>query len=89
MTADGQFYIDDKPYELEPGPAKVSLLLQFAGTSAGEAVLISEDGTEHGNPDESMFVSATSRHLKSSSTYPVHSAISSTSATVFPVFCPS
>lgn len=53
MTADGQFFIDDKPYKLEHSPAKVSSLLRLAGTSASEAVLVSEDGIEHNKPDES------------------------------------
>ena len=52
MTADGQFFIDGKPYKLEHSPAKVSSLLHLAGTSASEAFLVSEDGIEHGNPDE-------------------------------------
>ena len=52
MTADGQFYIDGKPYKLEHSPAKVSSLLHLAGTSASEAFLVSGDGIEHGNPDE-------------------------------------
>ena len=52
MTADGQFFIDGKPYKLEHSPEKVSTLLHLAGTSASEAILVSEDGIEHGNPDE-------------------------------------
>ena len=52
MTVDGQFFIDSKPYKLEHSPVKVSTLLHLAGTSASEAILVSEDGTEHGNPDE-------------------------------------
>ena len=52
MTSDSQFFIDDKPYKLERSPEKVGLLLQLAGTSSKDAVLVSEDGVEHGNPDE-------------------------------------
>lgn len=52
MTADGQFFVDGKPCKLEHGPAKVSTLLQLAGTSASEAILVSADGIEHGDPDE-------------------------------------
>ena len=52
MTVNGQFHIDGKPYELEHSPEKVSALLQLAGTSAKDALLASEDGIEHGNPDE-------------------------------------
>ena len=52
MTADRQFLIDGKPYKLEHSPEKVSTLLHLAGTSASEAILVSEDGIEHGNPDE-------------------------------------
>lgn len=52
MTAHGQFFIDDKPYKLEHSPEKVSTLLHLAGTSVSEAILVSEDGTQHGNPDE-------------------------------------
>lgn len=52
MTAEGQFYIDDKSYPIERSPAKVSRLLHLAGESASGTVLVSEDGTEHGNPDD-------------------------------------
>ena len=52
MTSDSQFFIDDKPYELERSPEKVELLLQLAGTFSKDAVLVSEEGVEHGNPDE-------------------------------------
>ena len=52
MTSDGQFFIDDKPHKFERSPEKVELLLQLAGTSSKDAVLISEDGIEHGNADE-------------------------------------
>ena len=52
MTSDSKFFIDDKPYKFERSPEKVGLLLQLAGTSSKDAVLISEDRVEHGNPDE-------------------------------------
>jgi len=52
MKADGQFYIDDKPYPIERSHAKVSWLLHLAGASGGGVVLVSEDGIEHGNPDD-------------------------------------
>ena len=63
MTTDSQFYIDDKPYRLDRSPAKVSSLLQLAGTSAGEAILVSEDGIEHGNPDELISIAPSGRFL--------------------------
>ncbi len=52
MTTNGQFFIDGKPYKLEQSPEKVSTLLHLAGTSADDAFLVSEDGIEHGDPDE-------------------------------------
>ena len=56
MTSDSQFFIDGKPYKLEHSPEKVSRLLQLAGTSAEKAILVSEDGVEHRDPDELMEV---------------------------------
>lgn len=52
MTAEVQFFVDGKPHELEHSPAKVSTLLHLAGTSATDAILVSEDGIEHGDPNE-------------------------------------
>ena len=52
MIANAQFFIDGKPYKLEHSPEKVSALLHLAGTSTRDAFLVSEDGIEHGNPDE-------------------------------------
>ncbi len=52
MTSDGQFLIDGKPYRLEHSPAKVATLLRLASTSASEAILVSKDGVEHGDPDD-------------------------------------
>ena len=52
MTSDSQFFINGKPYKLEHSPAKVSRLLQLAGTSPEKAILVSEDGVEHRDPDE-------------------------------------
>lgn len=52
MTTNGQFFIDGKPYKLEQSPEKVSALLSLAGTSANDALLVSKDGIEHGDPDE-------------------------------------
>ena len=52
MTSDSQFFIDDKPYPLERSPEKVSELLRLAGTSGDEVFLVTEDGVEHGDPDE-------------------------------------
>ena len=52
MTSDRVFYIDDKPYPLEHSPVKVSTLLHFAGTSSEDALLVSSDGFEYGEPDE-------------------------------------
>ncbi len=61
MTSDNQFFIDDKPYKLEQSPEKVSTLLHLAGTSAADAILVSEDGDEHGNPDELIEIAAGDR----------------------------
>ena len=63
MTTDSQFYIDDKPYRLDRSPAKVSSLLQLAGTSAGEAILVSGNGIEHGSPDEPISIAPGDRFL--------------------------
>ncbi len=52
MTSDSQFFIDGKPYKLEHSLEKVSRLLELAGTSPEKAVLVSEDGVEHRDPDE-------------------------------------
>ena len=52
MMAEGQFFIDGKPFKLERSPQKVSALLRLAGTSASDFLLVSEDGIEHGDPDE-------------------------------------
>ena len=57
MMPEPQFFIDDKPYKLENSPEKVSQLLQLAGTSSDESILISEDGVEHSNPDELIEIS--------------------------------
>ena len=56
MTLDGQFFIDDKPYKIEHSPEKVSTLLHLAGTSTDDAFLVSENGIEHGNPDELIVI---------------------------------
>ena len=45
-------FYDGKPYKLERSPEKISALLHLADTSTREAFLVSEHGTEHGNPDE-------------------------------------
>ena len=58
MTSDSQFFIDGKPYKLEHSLEKVSRLLQLAGTSAEKAILVSEDGVEHRDPDELIEVHA-------------------------------
>ena len=52
MMLEPRYFIDDKPYKLENSPEKVSQLLQLAGTSSKDTILVSEDGVEHGNPDE-------------------------------------
>ena len=52
MIADTNFFIDGKPYKLERNQEKVSALLHLAGTSTRESLLVSDDGIEHGNPDE-------------------------------------
>ena len=52
MTPDTHFFIDGKQYKLERHQEKVSSLLELAGTSVDKAVLVSEDGVEHRDPDE-------------------------------------
>jgi hypothetical protein len=52
MMSSSQFYIDDKPYKLERSPEKVGRLIERAGISSEDVVLVSEDGVEYGNPDE-------------------------------------
>lgn len=52
MTPDDQFFIDGKPYKLEHSQEKVPTLLHLAGASTDDAVLVSEDGIEHGDPGE-------------------------------------
>ena len=47
MTADTEFFIDDKPFPVGKDQRRVSTLLDMAGTSPDEAVLISNDGVEH------------------------------------------
>ena len=47
MTADTEFFIDDKPFPVRGDQERVSTLLGMAGTSPDEAVLISNDGVEH------------------------------------------
>ncbi len=51
MTADTPFFIDGKPHGFER-QLSVSKLLDMAGQSTRAAVLVTEDGTEHENPDE-------------------------------------
>ena len=50
MTSDGHFFVDGKPYQLEHSPVRVSVLLDLVGSSASEAILVSEDGTEYADP---------------------------------------
>ncbi len=50
--ADSRFFINEIACKLERSPVTVSALLHMAGTSTKNALLISDDGTEHGNPDE-------------------------------------
>ena len=57
MKSDSEFFINGKPYKLERSPEKVSWLLQVAGTSVDKDVLVSQDGVEHGNPDELIDIS--------------------------------
>lgn len=63
MTTNGQFFIDGKPYKLERSPEKVSTLLHRAGTSAEDTFLVSEDGTQHGDPNELIDI-APGNHFK-------------------------
>lgn len=57
MKSDGQFYIDGKSFKLERSPEKVSTLLLLVRTSVEVAVLVTDDGVEHGNPDELIDIS--------------------------------
>ena len=52
MTSHDEFFIDGKPFKLESTPLKVAWLLRLVGTSSDDAVLVSGDGIEHGDPDE-------------------------------------
>ena len=52
MTATGEFFTDGKPYRLKRTSETVSDILRMAGTSTRDAFLVTEDGIEHGNPDE-------------------------------------
>lgn len=52
MTAETEFFIDDKPFPVRRDQERVSTLLGMAGTSPDEAVLISNDGVEHGDGGE-------------------------------------
>ncbi|MXX57046.1 MAG: hypothetical protein F4X22_13770 [Gemmatimonadales bacterium] len=52
MTAKDEFFIDGKPFKLEHSPQKVSALLHLVRKSARDFLLVSEDGIEHGDPDE-------------------------------------
>ena len=76
MTSDSQFFIDGKPYKLEHHPEKVSRLLQLAGTSTEKAILVSEDGVEHRDPDELIEVRLgehfTTRELEKTIRYTVN-----------------
>ena len=56
MTSKNQFFIDGKPCRLERSSQTVRSLLPLAGISAENAVLVSEDGVEHRDPDESIEV---------------------------------
>ena len=57
MIPESRFFIDGKPCKLENSTEKVSRLLQLAGTSSDESVLISEDGVEHSHPAELIKIS--------------------------------
>ncbi len=52
MAPNIPFFIDEKLYEVKESPQKLSKLLQRAGKSPEDAVLISEDGVEYTDPNE-------------------------------------
>lgn len=58
MMEKAQFFIDGKSYKLEHSSEKVSALLYLAGTSIRESFLVSKDGIEHRNPDESIDIAS-------------------------------
>lgn len=55
------FFIDEKLYEIKESPQKLSTLLQRAGKSPEDTVLIPEDGVEYADPDELIDVVKDSR----------------------------
>lgn len=56
MTSDSVFYIDDKPYPLEHSPVKVSTLLDLAGASPDDTLLVASNGFEYGEPDDLVHI---------------------------------
>ena len=55
------FFIDEKLFEVESGPQKLSKLLQLVGKTAEDTVLVSEDGVEYTDPDKPIEVVKDSR----------------------------
>ncbi|MCY3630836.1 MAG: hypothetical protein F4069_03265 [Rhodothermaceae bacterium] len=61
MALNIPFFIDEKLYEVKESPQKLSTLLQYAGESPEDTVLISEDGVEYTDPDTPVEVVKGSR----------------------------
>lgn len=61
MALDISFFIDEKHYEVKGSPQKLSTLLQLAGKSVEDTVLVSEDGVEYVDPDKLIEVVKDSR----------------------------
>ena len=55
------FFIDEKPHEVEGSPQKLFILLQLAGKTVEDTVLVSEDGVEYVDPDTPIEVDKDSR----------------------------
>ena len=61
MALSISFFIDDKLYEVEGSPQKLSTLLRLAGKSAEDTILVSGDGVEYVNPDKPIEIVKNSR----------------------------
>ena len=61
MAQSISFFIDDKIYEVKSSPQKLSTLLERAGKSAKDTILVSEGGVEYVDPDKPIEVVKDSR----------------------------
>lgn len=75
MTSDWVCYIDDKAYPLDKSPVKVSTLLDLAGFSSEEALLVSSDGSEYGDPDELIDIAPGTTHFTTKKRDPDHKPV--------------